>query len=509
MQHALRSVLLPSIGALALVAAPALGAASNSSGNTGNTAVDAPAPTFHGEVSRILQAECQVCHRPGGANLGGMVAPMSLVSYDETRPWARSIAKKVASREMPPWHASPEQAGLFHNERTLSDEQIDTLVRWAKAGAPAGDVAAAPPALEWPDDGGWMIGEPDLVLTVDEPFFVDDDVEDQYVYLKTTMTEDLLPEDRYVKAIEFRPGSSVVHHIIVPGLGGIAPGNDPAIYRDGIASVLKAGKDLQWQMHYHKEPGPGTGVWEQSKVALKFYDSADEVKYTMQNADLGRFDFVLPPGESEVTTSQEFTFPVDSRIVSYLPHMHLRGKWARYTAFYPDGTSEVLLDVPRYDFNWQTAYEYETFKQVPAGTRVVFESAWDNSADNPYNPDPTTTVRWGEPTTDEMSFGFMSFINEENSGGNLFGQNGLDVTAIVAFSDKSRDGKMQLDEAPEQVKAYFAMMDTSKDGAVDMDEARAANAFLEKQFASRRSAQAGSEESTDAPAADESGESGE
>ena len=393
---------------VALLAAPA--AAAN------NNAADAQTPTFHNEVSRLLQQECQVCHRPNGANLGGMVAPMSLVTYEETRPWARSIARKVKSREMPPWHASSGQAGLFANERTLTEAEIQTFVRWAEAGAPVGDVALAPVPREWPAEGGWLIGEPDLVLQFDEPFFVEDDVEDLYVNLKTTMTKELLPEDRYVKAVEFRPGSSVVHHIIVPSLGGIAPGNDPTIHGEGIASLLEAGKDLYWQMHYHKEPGPGTGVSDLSQVAIKFYDDEELVKYKMQNADLGRFDFELPPGDDDVRLETEYVFEQDSEIVSYLPHMHLRGKSAKYVAHYPNGTSETLLEVPRYDFNWQTEYKYNEYKKVPAGTRVTFYSAWDNSANNVHNPDPEALVRWGEPTTDEMSFGFMSFINGREQG---------------------------------------------------------------------------------------------
>ena len=466
-----------------LVAMAALPAAANTE------SADLEAPTFHNEVSRLLQAECQVCHRPNGANLGGMVAPMALVTYDQTRPWAKSIARKVQSKEMPPWHASAGQTGLFKNERTMTNDEIDVFVRWAKAGAPAGDPATAPEPREWPAAGGWLIGEPDLVLSVDEPFFVEDDVEDQYIYLKTTMTKDLLPKNRMVKAVEFRPGSAAVHHIIVPNLGGIAPGNDPTIYTDGIASELKAGQDLQWQMHYHKEAGEGTGVWDQSQVAIKFYGPDEEVKYTLQGAGLSRFDFALPPGESDITTTAEHVFNEEARIVSYLPHMHLRGKSAKYTAYYPDGSSEILLDVPKYDFNWQTAYEYADFKTVPAGTKVVFQSWWDNSADNPHNPDPTVTVRWGEPTTDEMSFGFLSFITESNSGGSMFGgdRNGdeMDMTAIVAFMDESRDGKLQKDEAPKQLLAYWAMIDTNKDGAMDMDEARAANAALAKMMAAR------------------------
>lgn len=464
---------LLALGLAANFAAPSLASASES-------ATDPQVPTFHNEVSRLLQAECQVCHRPNGANLGGMVAPMALVTYDQTRPWAKAMARKAVSREMPPWHASQDQAGHFHNERTMTDAEIDILVRWARAGAPVGEPEKAPEPRSWLAGDGWLIGEPDLILSVDEPFFVADDVEDQYIYLKTTMTKELLPEDRYVKAIEFRPGSSAVHHIIVPSLGGIAPGNDPTVYRDGVAGILTAGRDLQWQMHYHKEPGEGSGVWDQSQVALRFYPKGEEPQYQLQSAELARYDFVLPPGDADISTEATFVFEEDAQIVSFIPHMHLRGKAAKYVAHFPDGRSETLLEVPEYDFNWQTTYEYADFKQVPAGTKVVFTSWWDNSDNNPFNPDPTTTVRWGEPTTDEMSFGFMAFINESNSGSDLFGADGnIDLTAVVAFTDKSRDGKMQRDEAPKETMAYFAMMDTNKDDAIDMNEARAANKFMD------------------------------
>ena len=463
------------------------------SGLAAAAAVD-PAPvTFHRDVAPLLQQECQICHRPNGANLGGMVAPMALTTYEETRPWARSIARQVATRAMPPWDASADQHGVFANERTLTQEEIDLIVRWAESGAPAGDPADAPAPIEWPSADGWLIGEPDLVLQFDEPFWVEDGVDDLYIYRKTTVTEEMIPEDRFVKAIEFRPGSPAVHHIIVPGLGGIAPGNDPVIHADGMADVLTAGRDLTWQMHYHKEPGEGTGSWDQSSVALKFYDSEDEVKYQVFNAGMGKFDFAVPPGASDYTIQTEWTFPTDSEIVSYLPHMHLRGKAAKYEAYYPDGSHEVLLDVPNYDFNWQTTYLYEERKQVPAGTRVVLTTVFDNSADNPANPNPNETVRWGEPTTDEMSFGFMAYINEENKGRGAFqGEDeGIDVTAIVAFSDESRDGLMQLEEAPDMVKPYFEMMDQNKDGAVDMEEAKAANAVI-KQMAEGRAEAAAS-----------------
>ncbi len=448
------------------------------------TAEPVARPTFYKDVLPILQENCQACHRPGGANLGGMVAPMALVAFEETRPWAKAMAKAVASREMPPWDAAPHHTGVFANERSLTQDEIDTLVAWAESGARKGDPGDAPEAREWPDFGGWSIGEPDLVLTFDEPYFVKDDVEDEYVYLTTTITEEMLPEDKYIKAVEFRPGSKVVHHIIAFPLGGIAPGNEPTVHPDGVGQLFKKGTDLTWEMHYHKEPGPGTGVTDRSSAAIIFYDDPSDVKYVMQGNDLGRYDFAIPPGASDYSVTAEYTFKHDSRIVQLMPHFHLRGKSAKYDAYYPDGTHEVLLEIPRYDFNWQTAYAYKDFKEIPKGTRVVFTTVWDNSADNPYNPDPTKRVYYGEPTTDEMSYGYISFINDsddtENFFDNLTGASGtIDLTALMYAYDDNHDRMLQKEEAPAEFQGYFAMMDFNKDGNFDAEEATRA----QEQFA--------------------------
>jgi len=371
-------------------------------------------PTFYADVLPILQDNCQVCHRPNGANLGGMVAPMAFTSYAETRPWARSIARQVDARTMPPWHASRELHGVFENERTISDDQIGKLVAWAEAGAPAGDPADAPPQRAWGSPDGWTIGEPDLVLDMGVDYFVEDDVEDQYITFTTTITEDQLAEPRWVRGVEFRPGSSVVHHIIARPLGGIAPGNDPTWYHEGYGTKLEPGTEIRWQMHYHKESGEGTGVSDRSLVALKFYPEGYVPEHVVVTDPLARFDFEIPAGDSNYTSVTSTKFERDSILLGYTPHMHLRAKSARYVAKHPDGTQEVLLDVPRYDFNWQTHYEYPADgKAIPAGTEIELTMSWDNSADNPSNPDPGETVVYGGPTTSEMMFGFVSYTDAE------------------------------------------------------------------------------------------------
>ncbi|HVS65457.1 MAG TPA: hypothetical protein VMT85_18360 [Thermoanaerobaculia bacterium] len=423
--------------ALALLLTPAAAASESSSKDTTSQ------PTFYRDVLPVLQQNCQVCHRPGGANLGGMVAPMSFVEYADTRPWAKSIARQVEARTMPPWHAAPEHHGTFVNERTISDAEIGTLVRWANTGAPAGDSADAPPPREWPDTGGWSIGEPDLVLDMGETYLVADDVEDHYITFVTEITEEVLPEPRWIKAIEFRPGSPVVHHIIAFPLGGIAPGNDPTTYPEGYGAKLEPGTKVRWQMHYHKEPGPGTAVEDRSMAAIQFYPPGYTPEHPMLNDPLVKHDFVIPPGDPAYSATVSTKFERDSLLMGYTPHMHVRGKSARYVAKYPDGTEEVLLHVPEYDFNWQTHYEYPPpGKRIPAGTEIELTMTWDNSEENPSNPDPTAEVRFGQPTTAEMMFGFVSYADAEPGY--------VPEEGIGFFSGRGR-GERDID--PERLKA--------------------------------------------------------
>jgi len=374
--------------------------------------------TFYKDVLPIIQANCQDCHREDGTNMGGMVAPMAFTTYQETRPWARAIGKAVANRDMPPWDASPIHAGVFEDERVLTETEIDTIVRWSRSGAVAGDIADAPAPREFASTEGWSIGEPNLILQMREPFWVPDELLDNTHYFAITLTPEELPADRWIKAVEFRPGSSAVHHIILRPVGGIAPGNKPSVYRDGYSAKLRAGQEMRWNMHYHKEAGPGTGVWDQSAVGIVFYPEGYTPEHVLQTHPLGNFEFAIPPGEESYTAVAESVFEKDALINAMMPHMHLRGVAARYTLYYPDGTEEILLDVPKYDYNWQTAYRFKEPKFVPKGTKVGFSGTWNNSADNPWNPDPNRTVTFGEATHEEMLFGFLSYTDpkEDASG---------------------------------------------------------------------------------------------
>ena len=378
---------------------------------TGAFAAEGGAPTFTNDILPIFQENCQDCHRPGGANLGGMVAPMAFTTYQETRPWAKAIARVVSTKRMPPWQASEEHAGVFEGERGLTADEIQTILSWVEAGSKRGNPKDAPEPIEWPDVEGWHIGEPDMVVTMPEPYFVGDDVLDETKYFPMYLTDEMLPEDRWIKAVEFRPGSGAVHHIIATPLGGIAPGNAPSVYRDGYSAKVKKGEQIIWNMHYHKEQGPGTGVWDQSSVGVKFYPKDYVPEHVITTLPLGVFGFAIPPGDAHYEGVATHKFAKDALVNSMMPHMHYRGKAVRYDLLYPDGTKDVLLNVPHYDFNWQTSYRFEEPKFVPAGTEIKMTGVWDNSAENEFNPDPTVTVTWGEATHEEMMFGWLSYTN--------------------------------------------------------------------------------------------------
>ncbi|HVR31010.1 MAG TPA: hypothetical protein VMS86_15925 [Thermoanaerobaculia bacterium] len=401
------------------------------------------APTFYREVLPILQENCQECHRSSGTSYGGQLAPMSLLTYDETRPWAKAIAKNVESREMPPWDAHPRHRGIFLNERSLEEDEIATLVGWASAGAPAGDPADAPPPRVFANRDGWMIGEPDLVVRMPEPYFVADDVRDLYAAFYVELTEEMLPRDMWITAFQCKPGSRIIHHFnahlaypdeegdlpeppsfpvegqLAPPragtyIGGVASGTDSLPLPEGFGIPLKKGTRVTFDVHYHKEPGPGTAVWDRSEIGFLLTDRPP-TRVMGDNMDrrgpLSVYRIEIPPGAARHQLGPvTATFTKDSEIINLMPHMHMRGAAALFEAIYPDGTREVLLDVPSYDFSWQTVYRYRELKFVPAGTKIEYTAWYENTPERgeKYGFDPAQTVTFGEESTDEMMMGFVS-----------------------------------------------------------------------------------------------------
>jgi hypothetical protein len=369
--------------------------------------------TYAAEVAPILQAKCQSCHRPG------QVGPFALLTFDQARRWAASIYEVVDDRRMPPWHADPRY-GKFENDRGLTPRERATLLAWVEHGTPLGDPQKIPPPRKFPE--GWTIGEPDVVLEIPEPY--------------TVAAQGVLPyqrfrvptgfaEDKWVQAAEARPGDrSVVHHIIVyvddherdadphgssdAHLCGYAPGDMPSIYPTGTAKRIPAGSDLIFEMHYTPM---GRVRTDQSSVALIF--AKRPVTHQAFTKGIAQPRFAIPPGAENYPVESSFTFSDDAHLLSFMPHMHLRGKDFRYTAAYPDGTSEVLLSVPAYDFGWQSTYRLAEPKAMPKGTRIDCLAHFDNSAGNPANPDPTKTVRWGQQTFEEMMIGFIDYVEDK------------------------------------------------------------------------------------------------
>jgi peroxiredoxin len=367
----------------------------------------AGAVTYAGGVARIIQEKCQACHRPG------RVGPFSLLSYDDARRHAAMIREVVAERRMPPWHADPRY-GHFRNDRSLSADEKGKILAWVDQGAPLGKPKELPPARAYPE--GWSIGKPDAVFEIPEPYYVPAQGVVAYVYFRIPTN---FTEDRWIQAAEAMPGDpSVVHHIVVfvretsragrrdgrgPGdhFCGYAPGDLPTVLPDGTAKKIPAGADLIVQVHY--TPNGRVRV-DRSKVGFVFA----KTKVTREAYTLGiaNPDLRIPPNR-EVGVSSSYVTGSDVRLVSFMPHMHLRGKDFKYTVTRPGQSPETVLVVPAYDFGWQSYYILAEPMTLPKGTHIDCVAHFDNTENNPSNPDPKAFVRWGEQTFEEMMIGYV------------------------------------------------------------------------------------------------------
>lgn len=398
-------------------------------------------PTFTKDVAPILNKNCVSCHREGD------IAPMSLLTYEQARPWAKSIRERVARGQMPPWHADAPK-GTFSNDRRLGEAEKATLIAWADAGAPQGNPKDLPQAPKFTE--GWEIGKPDVVLTMAKPYAVpaNGTIAYQYFTIPTNFTE-----DKWVQAIEVKPGvRSVVHHILVfskppqnspdakssdsfmqvvpkmaafkrpdgteatsafagaPGtlIATTAPGTNAMIYSPGDAMKVPAGSTLILQVHYTAN---GKGETDQSSVGMIFAKQPPQRE--IHNSAIMNPMMKIGAGVSDQAIDTAVEFAQDSHITALFPHTHLRGKSWEYRLIYPDGRSQVILSVPKYDFNWQTYYIYSQPLAVPKGSRLEATAHYDNSVNNPSNPDPKIDVRWGEQTWQEMQYtGITYFVDQ-------------------------------------------------------------------------------------------------
>ena len=383
-------------------------------------ALDLPAPvaatpgaaTYHRDISRVVQAHCLECHRMGG------IAPFALETYADLMEHAAMIRKQLDRGAMPPWFAGKEQSGahaIFANDRSLPELDKAVLLAWLKSDRPKGDPADAPLARVFPE--GWIIGKPDAVFQLPQPTQIKAEGTMPY---QRQIVETSFPEDRWVQAYEILPTArEVVHHVIVKvhnkgatvsdrdeGAEGFfaayVPGNSYRVLPAGFAKRLPAGAKISFQIHYTPN-----GKATQDQLRIGFIFAKEPPKNEVHVLAVAQPRLNIPPGAADHVEVREQKVPFNINVTAYMAHMHVRGKAFKYELITPDGKTETLLDIPRYDFNWQLQYDYAQPKFIPRGSTMKITAVFDNSAGNPANPDPAKTVKWGPQTSDEMMIGYI------------------------------------------------------------------------------------------------------
>ena len=441
-----------------------------------------PPPTFTRDIAPILFQHCTACHRPGE------VGPFPLLTYEDARKRAKTIAAAVEKRLMPPLKAAPGLVA-YHDEMRLTDAQMDLIKNWAAHGAPEGNRAALPPAPKFAS--GWQLGEPDLVLQADREFTLEAEGRDIY---QCFVIHTHFAEDRYISVMETRPcNRRIVHHVVaftdttgkgrerdaatpepgyrtfggpgVPGaqwLEGWAPGKNPRPLPAGHGMLIPKGADIILQVHYNKT---GKAETDQTKVGLHFTKGPVDKRVRVHTHAFPALS--IRPGDAQYAVTNTYTVPANVTVLAIWPHMHLLGRSMNVEAALPSGARQPMVTVPDWDFNWQLGYHFKEPLKFPAGTRITLTARYDNSENNPANPSrPPRHVRCGEHTTDEMCIAFYAYtVDAEHltqgvaAGGMNGGRGGREaVQALlqeaVRLFDKDGDGKLNDAERAEAVKAF-------------------------------------------------------
>ena len=406
------------------------------------TAPFATAETYSHDIRPIVAAHCVSCHSPGE------IAPMPFQTYAQVRPWAAAMREAVTRGTMPPWEAAPGSAHAFKNDRSLTAQQKDAIRKWAANGAPEGEPT--PPLTASTANTTWKLGKPDLTIQV-PGFHIPKQGPLPYSFLITPVHFD---HDTWIRAAEFRidqrqaihhlnafiraPGSSYLdgfprNEIFSPTVAergkrkpnepffarremllGYEPGYQPMPWLDNGAKLIPAGSDIIFEMHYNPN---GKEATDHSELGLYF--AAQPPRYRVLAIDTLRdLDLAIPPATADYTSRATMTLGQPARLLSIQPHMHVRGASMRVEAIYPEGRGELLIDVPHYDFNWQTTYVLAQPAQLPKGTRFVSIAGYDNTANNKFNPNPAATVHWGDQTTDEMHIAFLELVIDRDADPN-------------------------------------------------------------------------------------------
>jgi peroxiredoxin len=438
--------------------------------------------TFARDIAPILNARCVECHR------AGEIGPFGLTSYDEAAGWGEMIAEVVRKQRMPPWHAD-RRYGSFANDRSMPEVEKQQIYKWVQNGCPAGDPGDLPKPRKFAS--GWQLPrEPDLVVAMKEPFTVPANGGPSGVPYQHFRVPSGFTKDKWIAAAEIQPGNrSVVHHTIVfvepPGAKGRPDWNFLFAYVPGLrldplplrsAKRVPAGSTFVFEMHYTPN---GVEQQDTTKIGLIFAD-VNQVENEVITTEIGDPDFVIPPGaSSHVVTATSRPTTRDLTLLSMSPHMHLRGKEFRYELVLPSGDREVLLDVPAYDFNWQTRYLLTEPRRLPAGSVIFCRAVFDNSKENLANPDPAQSVRWGEQTWEEMMLGFCDVMlprDDKRKAGRKPVKTGLDIVGMFDAADTDHNGGLSETEASahELLKEHFAEVDQNHDHLLQLSEILAA-----------------------------------
>jgi peroxiredoxin len=440
--------------------------------------------TYANQIARLFNKRCVECHHAGD------IAPFSLTRYEDAAAWADMIAEVVDQGRMPPWHADPKY-GHFSDDRRLSDDEKRLIHAWVAAGAPQGDPKELPPPPTFAATGWQQKRPPDLILPMsDKPYQVKADGVLNYQFFRV---DPHFTEDKWLEAAEVLPGNrAVVHHVLVhargrdgrgerggggggggAGQGFLAayvPGLRAIPYPKGMAKRISAGSKLNFQIHYTPN---GSKQEDITRIGLWFVDPK-QVTHEVRTIAAVNPVFAIPAGaDNHPVEASTQRLPSDAQILAFMPHMHLRGKAFFYEAVYADGKRQTLLDVPKYDFNWQTAYRLEEPLKFPKGTKIHAVAHFDNSTDNLNNPNPKKIVFWGDQTYEEMMIGYFDMATPrgsrsfgDRSGRGFGGCGALDdetLKNLVKQLDVNKDGKITRDEVPERLKGQFDLISGGKD----------------------------------------------
>ena len=451
--------------------------------------------SFVDDVVPVLEQNCMRCHVPGG------IGPWSMSSYEMVKGFAPMMREVLRTNRMPPWHADPH-IGTWGNDRSISIAEKKLLVDWIEAGAPRGEgedplgeivatIEENRSSVDWP------LGEPDFI--VDVPAF--EVPATGVVEYQNHEIASNLPEDVWIRGIDVKPGdTNVLHHALVgsnePGsnsrggvfnnfLGGYAPGVIGDFAPEGTGTLIKAGSNIAIQMHYTPY---GKTVVDETQIGLYFHDKPPE-RYVRHGVVIN-FNIAIPPNTKAHEEGAYVEFDKDAELYSILPHSHYRGSSSTFELELPSGERELLLSVPEYDFNWQTGYAFAEPKHVPAGSKLIHKTVYDNSNQNFANPDPDKTVTWGLQSWDEMLYGaFVYRWSDETSANPIHSAARFRAAQTVGFLDSDMDGGIQSDEIGERLKKQlepaFTHFDANGNEALEVDEL-----FNYQKFAAQRRAQA-------------------